>query len=1581
MGWREIARFFGRKAQGGGVLMALLFMLSPVPVPAQAEMQPVLEWASTPACRGADPAQVAACAIRNSSSSAAEMDWNCVLLNENIDNNHYYCYASRGGGTWGSATRLGEFCPENSVASASGTGCDCKPGFEEADDPMTPETTPQMCRLVAPPVSMPVAAPNAPAMCLRDGLVGGNPIQFGLGKKVQSEVDYVQENSGLLSFVRYYDSAMDALDPVFGLRTDNSSLGRWRHSFQATMQIRQQYAFVLFPEGSIKYFKVRMNQNVWPDANGSGDAIERVGWNYVYRRAQEGDAWVFSQEGWLIEYRDRSGPVLSFSHNTSGYVLAAWDRYGQALQFSYNYDGRMTSLTTPGGQRIDYTYDGAGRLAQVTYPDGTTKGYLYEDPSRPRLLTGIRDENGVRFATFGYDPQGRAVRTEHAGGVLRYSADYAIAADGQIGGAAVTDPLGTLRHYTFTGRNGELGVAGASLPSGTGQPDAASREQTAEGLTQSETDFLGRRTTTTWDSARRLPLTVTEAVGTPEQRTTTTEWHAQWRLPVRITEAGRETAITYDSAGRPLSTTVTDTTVSPAQSRTSQWTYHADGRVASATDPGGATSTYQYDSLGNLTEATDPLGRRSTYTHDAAGRVLTATGPSGIVASYQYDLRGRLLSATRAGLTHSYTWRPSGQLASVALPGGYSASYRYDAAQRLVGWSDNRGASGSYTLDAMGNRVAESVQDAQGTRALQIARTLNALNRPDAESVGALQSTRYGYDANGEPVSQTRTVGGLDRTTHWGLDALRRVQRITDAQNASATLAHDARDAVVQATDFNGVATGYTRDALGNALQEITPDGGPVATTYDALGLPQAITDALGRASSIARDPLGRPTQIVSSSTATGAGTSSRTTVLRYDLPGPDYNAEGAPLASVGHLSEIQDPEVTTRYQRDLQGRIVRKTEILANGDTRTLGYRYAEAGSAGAGQIAAITYPSGRQLQYQYDATGQPTGLTWNGQPLLSGLAWNPLGQPTAWQWSGLGPAQSEQRSYTTAGPLAASRLLPELAWDGAGRVTRIQQRHALPGTGNTAQEAVLTSVFTYDGVGRLTASAHSAPAGLALPLGWGLGDTLGATASGYAWDANGNRTQMHHTSATGAGSDTLERLYTLAAGSNRLQGYVETFTPAGSAVQVTPVAYSQDAAGALTRKGDTFLHYGVDGRIAKAGANADASNALAVSYTTNALGQRVFKRDTRLSGSSNTPAITQQTVYAEDGIGSTVLGQYGNARSSDSAAPAGEMDSTEVIWLPTATGPLPVAAQINGRLYAIDADHLNTPRRLTNAQGQVVWQWLITGFGEANPTTGATGYAQSGDTGIRSYGEAVRFDLRYPGQVWDEETGLNYNLHRYYDAGSGRYIQADPIGLEGGWNRFGYVGADPLNFADDDGLQRRSAVPPVSYAQNLLNAQGVNLTSQIRQYQPNYAPMYVSAPGQGFTAANIGQLQGILQSLQNGNACSSITNTPANGARFINGVQIIDRSTGNSLQGTVDLQPTLDRIATGGRFPHRNDGSIFGNKEGLLPQQSRGYYTEYVHPTPGFSGPGPQRIVTGQGGEVFYTPNHYRTFIQVRP
>lgn len=90
-----------------------------------------------------------------------------------------------------------------------------------------------------------------------------------------------------------------------------------------------------------------------------------------------------------------------------------------------------------------------------------------------------------------------------------------------------------------------------------------------------------------------------------------------------------------------------------------------------------------------------------------------------------------------------------------------------------------------------------------------------------------------------------------------------------------------------------------------------------------------------------------------------------------------------------------------------------------------------------------------------------------------------------------------------------------------------------------------------------------------------------------------------------------------------------------------------------------------------------------------------------------------------------------------------------------------------------------------------------------------------------------------------------------------------------------------------------------------------------------------------------------------------------------------VVIQSGGRSVQTSVDLRGTIKRIQDGKQFPHRNDGSIFVNREGRLPMKEQGYYREYVHPTTGESGPGPQRIIRGKGGEWYYSPDHYKTFI----
>ncbi|MFD0271854.1 ribonuclease domain-containing protein [Streptomyces sp. NPDC127106] len=75
-------------------------------------------------------------------------------------------------------------------------------------------------------------------------------------------------------------------------------------------------------------------------------------------------------------------------------------------------------------------------------------------------------------------------------------------------------------------------------------------------------------------------------------------------------------------------------------------------------------------------------------------------------------------------------------------------------------------------------------------------------------------------------------------------------------------------------------------------------------------------------------------------------------------------------------------------------------------------------------------------------------------------------------------------------------------------------------------------------------------------------------------------------------------------------------------------------------------------------------------------------------------------------------------------------------------------------------------------------------------------------------------------------------------------------------------------------------------------------------------------------------------------------------------------------------EARDVLALIDKGGPYPYRQDGTVFGNFEKLLPRQKRGYYHEYTVKTPGERDRGPRRIVTGQGGEFYYTGDHYNSF-----
>ena len=101
------------------------------------------------------------------------------------------------------------------------------------------------------------------------------------------------------------------------------------------------------------------------------------------------------------------------------------------------------------------------------------------------------------------------------------------------------------------------------------------------------------------------------------------------------------------------------------------------------------------------------------------------------------------------------------------------------------------------------------------------------------------------------------------------------------------------------------------------------------------------------------------------------------------------------------------------------------------------------------------------------------------------------------------------------------------------------------------------------------------------------------------------------------------------------------------------------------------------------------------------------------------------------------------------------------------------------------VHSDHLGTPKAVTDESGTVVWRANHDPFGAATVAAGS-----------------IEFNLRFPGQYYDQETGLHYNYFRTYDFSTGRYLESDPIGLRGGLNTYAYVGGNPILFIDPLGL-----------------------------------------------------------------------------------------------------------------------------------------------------------------------------------
>jgi RHS repeat-associated protein len=435
----------------------------------------------------------------------------------------------------------------------------------------------------------------------------------------------------------------------------------------------------------------------------------------------------------------------------------------------------------------------------------------------------------------------------------------------------------------------------------------------------------------------------------------------------------------------------------------------------------------------------------------------------------------------------------------------------------------------------------------------------------------------------------------------------------------------------------------------------------------------------------------------------------------------------------------MRDDSGQTAFGYDGFGRLISKTQSVAGTTVRTFKVGYAYGASgASTGHVSSVTYPSGSRINIDYDSSGRPHSL----RLLAPGAA-----QPVF------------LLSEITYRPFGA---VSGWTWgDGASQSSTYTRIFDLEGNlvsyplGYPGKNGVIRTLH-YDAAGRITGTTHTGTvrAG-ALDQTYQYDDLdrlTGFDATGtsqrYAYDQNGNRSQITFGSVSYA--------YTLSATSNRVDA---TAGPAPRKIN------TYDKAGNLTGDGTISYTYDANGRMETASAFGVTTR-----YRYNGRGERVVKASS---------AASTYYVYDEQGH---LLGEYdATGRPVQETVYLG--DPPVVVIKPGVSGPA---------VYYVYADHLHAPRVLTRASDQqIVWRWdHADPFGLLPPDENPSGLG------------TFTYDLRFPGQVFDKETNNHYNYFRDYDPQLGRYIQSDPVGLNGGPNTYSYVYGQPLKLQDPKGL-----------------------------------------------------------------------------------------------------------------------------------------------------------------------------------
>jgi RHS repeat-associated protein len=1093
-----------------------------------------------------------------------------------------------------------------------------------------------------------------------------------------------------------------------------------------------------------------------------------------FRAKSPGTFIAGADDYWRFSYSRRVIPAASNPHviayvMSDDGVVTPYDINGAEVFNVRGAGGHLVSLggggwtLTKANEDVE-TYDSAGNLTSIATRAGVTTTLTYSAGS----LSSISNSFG-RTLIVGYDSVGRLSSLDLPdGGQITYQYDDS---DRLIG---VTNADGTTRTYQYENKNQWL----------------------LTGITDEDSS---RFATYTYDSD---DLVTSEEHAGGVERTT-----------FNIGDPKQSSFYTYytDAFGRRRSYLITRTAgvfklqassdYSPDTPNPGNGSFDANGNPAWSSDRDNRTTNYVYDLARNLeTSRTEGLAYGGYAT--PATRTITTQWHSTLRLPMQVDV---YTGATPTGtpLTRTvYTRDAVGNVltrtvSDVAAGTSRTWAYTYDAFGRVLTEDGPRTDVTDVTTYVYNNCST-------GNGCGQLASVTNALN----------QTTSFdSYDANGQVTQFTasnglistlaydarqrlthRCVGGalpacsggeLTALEYWPTGLL---EKVTQPDGSFLLYTYDPAHRLTQIEDGTGNRLAYVLDAMGNRTSE---------NAFDQYG-------TLLRSRQTLYNDLGQLWQQL-----TVARTDSQATVFNYDqsgdqtsVVGPMYRATTSTYDALRRVVQIVDPAFgSTLFSYDANDNLTTVTDPRGRATT----YAYSGLGDLEA-QVSpdtgttTSTFDSGGNVHTSTDARGAITTSTYDALGRMSTQSFTLSGSTDQSISYGYDADSNGKGRMTSAADANHS-----LTWtyDAQGRVTAKTQTvgGVSLSTAYGYSNGVLTTmttpsgrslVYGYTG-GRLTSISLDGntllsnvtydPFGPVTGWTWGNG-TLAVRVFDLdgrlsLLDSAGLSVYTYHDDGTIASrSDDTVNSFTAPAGSSTL-----TISPTSN--RVTSIdgtvarSYSYDAAGNTLSNGSTVHTYYYSGRM-KTGRLA--SSATDTTYIYNALGQRVRK--------SGGPAGTVLYYYDEGGH---LLGEY----TSTGAL------IEETIWF----GDIPVATVRTGpggvEVYYVHTDHLNSPRRVSRpADNVIVWRWDSDAYGEAAPKEDP-----DGDSVVFAY------QLRFPGQYFDPETGLHYNYFRDYDPAVGRYAKSDPIGLKGGINTYAYVGSNPLSYSDPTGLAPPRSQPGTGF------------------------------------------------------------------------------------------------------------------------------------------------------------------------